>query len=228
MKRIMLVFGIIYAAVLAEMRIYGVHQGYGEHECGPNRWETITQNVFPDGGVIDAETSLLKLEYAGVNTLDEKENTAWCVAFEDIPYANIIYGLAGLGLSGKVYGIEILPGYTKSNKLFNMNSRPKKILIEVFCGETPLWGAKDIIAYSKEIILKDERSYQKFMFNGKNTSEIIKEYCLKNGINDYVGNLLRLTMLEVYKGAKYDDTCISEVRFLGKKGNPMKVLPNMK
>jgi len=189
--------------------------------CGPTRWETLRAYIIADcidGPVNDEE------KYIGTKTVDEDKNTAWCTS--GIGYS-ITYNVAGIGIN-QSYGIEILPGCAKSDKLFKMNNRPKKILIELICSEHPRWGAKELIAYSKEIVLKDERNYQKFMLNGKNMSEIIEEYCVKNKFLDYAGNHLRLTILDVYKGSKYDDTCISEVRFLDKKGKPIKLLPDMK
>ena len=227
MKKIIIVWVMTCVAILAGIRTHGYHEEHGEDcGCGLSRWETIEQNVFPSSDLRGTETGPAR--YRGVNTLDENENTAWCVGPGTSPYAHILYGLAGLGLFQRVYGIEILPGYTKSDNFFKMNNRPKKILIEVTCAEHSLWGAKEIVAYSKEIVLKDERSYQKFMFNGKSTSEIIEEYCVKNGFIDYIGHQLQLTILEVYKGSKYDDTCISGVRFLDKNDKPIKLLPDMK
>ena len=246
MKIIMLAFGIIFNVVLIAMKIYGdqVRRGHymkriitiicsltvltavifaesDNHEhgdgctCGPTRWETIREEVFSYDSLMDPETGIL---HEAVRTLDENNSTAWCIG--NLFDATILYRQGLFGLQ-RIYGIEILPGYAKNDGLFKMNNRPKKMLIEVIDGT----DSKGFI-YSKEIVLTDKRGYQKFMFNGKNTSEIIREYCVKNGIDrSTVSMNLRLTILEVYKGSRYDDTCISEIRFLDKNGKPIKLLP---
>jgi hypothetical protein len=207
-----------------------------EHQCGPTRWEIIERSVFDTGTLFESATDERK--YYGPNTLDENENTAWCVGGEEVIGKNISYKLGNLEISDDTYGIEILPGFAMNEKLFRMNNRPKKLLLEfiewgddikIGRGDKAYMSSEERIAYKKELNFKDEKKYQKFFFDGKSIGKIQKEFNKNNNFNNekYGVGMIRLTILEIYKGTTYDDTCISEVRFLDKKGKPMKILQKM-
>lgn len=82
-----------------------------------------------------------------------------------------------------ISGIEIMNGYHKSEKLYTSNNRVKKVLIEF----------SDGTSISKELVDRFEYNNQ-IPFDKKITTKYIK-----------------ITIIEVYKGSKYRDTCISEI-----------------
>ena len=132
--------------------------------------------------VYSAEASSYLDNYFPINALDEDRNTAW------------VEGVTGDGINEwillksdselEVNGIEIVNGYTKSDDLYMSNNRIKKVKLE-FSDNTEI---------EKE--LEDDMSnYQTIAFE-------------KTVITDYI----KITIIEVYKGEKYNDTCISEIR----------------
>ena len=79
--------------------------------------------------------------------------------------------------------IYIINGYAKSQSLYKKNNRVKEIRVEFSDG-----------SYSDLTLDDDTMDYQIFNF--------------KESINT---SYIKFTMLDVYKGSKYDDTCISEI-----------------
>ena len=84
----------------------------------------------------------------------------------------------------KIKSIDINAGYQKSKALYNKNSRPKKIRISFSDGS------------SECKVLKDVYGKQKITFS-----------------DDIVTDSIKLEILSVYEGSKYDDTVISEIDF---------------
>lgn len=83
----------------------------------------------------------------------------------------------------KISGIGITNGYVKSEKVYKANNRVKTIKVEFSNGESITKGLKD-------------------GFGMNNLIEFDKPIETK---------YIKLTILEVYKGSKYTDTCISEI-----------------
>ena len=81
--------------------------------------------------------------------------------------------------------MEIVNGYAKSKALYQANNRVKKLRIEFDEGQVIERELKD-----------NDLGYQKIEFGDM-----------------IVSRWVRLTILDTYPGTKYDDTCISEVRF---------------
>lgn len=136
---------------------------------------------------VNASSSLLrdhKIDHTPNLVIDNKVNTAW------------VEGAKGNGVgewiqlsSDKVAtlsGIEIVAGYAKSSNLFKQNNRIKKIEISFSNGTSVVKTLKDNIM-----------GFQKINFSTPVTSKIVK-----------------IKILDVYKGSKYNDTCISEIKLL--------------
>ena len=96
----------------------------------------------------------------------------------------------------KIDSLGIINGYTKNEEVFYKNNRVKKIKIEykndIFREENP-YNMKTPEIY--EYILEDTMAMQYLVF-----PEPI-----------YMSSM-KISILEVYKGSKWDDTCISELR----------------
>ena len=96
----------------------------------------------------------------------------------------------------KIDSLGIINGYAKNEEVFYKNNRVKKIKIEykndIFREENP-YNMKTPEIY--EYILEDTMAMQYLVF-----PEPI-----------YMSSM-KISILEVYKGSKWDDTCISELR----------------
>jgi len=123
--------------------------------------------------------------YCAMNTYDDDTRTAW------------VEGAQGNGIGEwiKIYlqnkwnennifnELHLLTGYNKNEKVFKENNRIKKALIEFSSGQNITVNFIDTINYQIVPIHKQTIKWAK------------------------------ITILEVYKGTKYNDTCISEVKF---------------
>lgn len=128
--------------------------------------------------------------YSPLNLLDNDPKTAWVegVKGDGIGEDLTIYisDSAGRWTARSVHKLGIVSGYAKSKDIFYKNNRPKKIKLTVY----PYNSSK----YSMEHILKDSMEMQYIELKEKTLTSDIK-----------------IEILSVYKGSKYDDTCISDV-----------------
>ena len=163
--------------------------------------------------------------YAAWRVFDCDNKTSWVEGADD----------EGIGeeLTFKAYpefvnvsGIEILPGVTTSDRLFKLNNRPKIITIQYRCSEISSMGAERYVVFSKEIVLKDEKKFQRFMFDDAIT-KYISDYDLKHNKKTQFGGFI-IAIKDVYKGSKYNDTGIAEIRFLDKSGKVIDPLKEFK
>jgi hypothetical protein len=91
-----------------------------------------------------------------------------------------------LGRDTKIYSIGIMPGFTASPEIYSGNNRPKKVRIDFSDGRSMTHVIPD--APNLNYIDVEQE------FGGQIQTESIK-----------------ITILEVYPGSKWDDTCISEI-----------------
>lgn len=106
--------------------------------------------------------------------------------------------------------LKINNGFCKNETTFNNNNRVKKAKITIY--EVPLIAYEDYrgtqavdepsIMHETEIMLKDTMNEQSFSFNCSPKASF-----LEGKLYLYV----QLTILDVYPGEKYHDTCISEM-----------------
>jgi len=106
--------------------------------------------------------------------------------------------------------LKINNGFCKNETTFNNNNRVKKAKITIY--EVPLIAYEDYrgtqavdepsIMYETEIMLEDTMNEQSFSFNCSPKASF-----LEGKLYLYV----QLTILDVYPGEKYHDTCISEM-----------------
>ncbi|MZQ74725.1 MAG: hypothetical protein GT589_01020 [Peptoclostridium sp.] len=125
-------------------------------------------------------------DYIAQNTRDSVKETAW------------VEGRSGNGIGEwilfadnsqkEISAIEILSGYHKNKDLYLKNNRVKKIGIEFSDGSYIESALEDSFGMSNTITLEQPVK----------TSSV------------------KLTILDVYGGTKYQDTCISEIDFIGR------------
>lgn len=107
---------------------------------------------------------------------------------------------------------QINNGYCKNESLFKKNNRVKKIKITVY--DIPLNSnlnsmfvdGEPAIIFEKIIELQDSSEKQEFNFQTKLVN--YESYCIPF-------TLLKMEILDVYKGTDYNDTAISEIEVFG-------------
>jgi hypothetical protein len=170
------------------------------------------------------EPYAINIKYGVNNLFDGNFQTAW------------VEGAKGQGIGEAVYLsipynykiINIFNGFGKSMALYKNNSRPKRIKLTCYAGISPEGHVTEIAEgyiskkFPKEysLDLDDKFAVQSFPFQffGKELKDFQDKY-----VDDYkktsstpishVKTILKIEIAEVYKGAKYEDTCISEIFF---------------
>lgn len=122
-----------------------------------------------------------------------------------------------------VLTFEIINGLIINRTLFKANNRVKKAILEIYSAEIrPAQGGiyidSAVTLNSRiELNLKDTMQVQKFTLKIKSKPK----YPIKSGLFLLMG---RLIIKEVYRGSKYRDTCISEIKLLHV-GDPKPLFP---
>lgn len=131
-----------------------------------------------------------KIDYRPDKAYDGDIKTAWCVGNSGIGDWIKFYFRPGPPeisevLMGKrnLYRLGIINGLSASKKLYYENNRIKKMSAEFDNGQKRIINFKDGIL-----------DYQDYIFNIRS-------------------KWVKLTILEVYKGSKYNDTCICQTDF---------------
>lgn len=135
--------------------------------------------------VASSELKSANAMYSAKNLVSPSLETAWCEGVEGDETGEWI----DISLVEPIVGndgltIEILPGYVKSHETYLENGRPKKLAVMI----------NDAIQGSP-IVLGDDGKVQSFPINS--IGKPIKK--------------IRLTLLDVFPGAKFHDTCITDI-----------------
>lgn len=153
----------------------------------------------PDDGMLVVEDDKIKAssylkdstnnDYGPQRAYDGDEKTAWCVGKGGRGEWIQFYFRPDLTfdkvLKGKrnVYRVGIINGLAASRRLYYDNNRIKKLLVEFDSGKRRVIELKDGIL-----------DYQYFIFNIRS-------------------RWIKLTIMDIYRGAKYNDTCMSQIDF---------------
>ena len=172
-------------------------------------WSTLNQINLGKLTLKTLSSSSLGQSYRSSNICDGKVETAW------------VEGVKGNGIGEwikikldaikdspsstpfSIIEVGIIPGYGKSSETWSENNRVKTATLVVYSPPP---------SYPKE--------YQwmvfRLNFQDKNNVQYFKLPDRKKAINlDPMTKEVWLRIDEVYKGTKYDDTCISEVILIG-------------
>ncbi len=151
-------------------------------------------------------SSRLSSKYSVENMFDFNFNTAWAE------------GIKGDGIGEKIEielnkypltAICLINGYTKNADLYKNNNRIKKLKIEIEYVDYK--DSTKLDTESKEVMLQDFEFQDVSKNNFGNIISVISDY----GEGYRKITKITLTILDVYKGTKYSDTCISELLLLG-------------
>lgn len=146
---------------------------------------------------IKASSTLIEGEnvYSVANLVDENIKTAWVEGKEGsgigewvkINFGDIFANISGYNFTeGRdINSINIINGYAKNETIYYANNRVKKLEISFNDGTSFVTELKDGILEQQKIELPEPKKVSSVKF----------------------------TILDVYQGSKYDDTCISEIAF---------------
>ena len=203
----------------------------GDKNEGPSLLEVLHNSVFSNSTLRDPGKN--KDTYAAWKVYDGDVNSAWISGPKNDDNDDDQGGGIGITLKfmegcdiSKVFGIKILHGFVTDSILFPYYNRPKVLSIEFSASEYAIQGSERWLSFKKDILLDDVYHYQKFMFD-KAILDYVNEFDKKNGYKSNFGTV-QLRIVSVYKGIKYNNTAISEIRFLDKNGNEIDPLKNYK
>lgn len=161
----------------------------------------------PDYSKLDAWTCM----YSPGNVTDMNTKTAWVEGMADYGIGEVLI-VSCLDLKKPV---QIWAGYGKSPAIFTQNSRPKKIKTMIVQGDTPGYTQYGTEYHNLKVVaqadleLQDVNQFQSLTIP---PFEIVSY--LNKDQNSYVDHnyFLAIQILDVFKGAKWSDTCISEIK----------------
>jgi len=122
--------------------------------------------------------------------------------------------------------LQILNGYQKSEKLFDAHNRVKKIKYQLLLGiniegEVTEIGSlfhTMVLNTEKDLLLQDQMNMQSLDLQldwnkiKAKAQALVQEYSLKHSKKLHKEYILRFTLIDIYPGSKYNDTCISEIK----------------
>jgi hypothetical protein len=112
------------------------------------------------------------------------------------------------GQGVNIEAVGIINGYTKNEAIYKANNRIRKIKLDVEFSD-PWPGTPE---KQKSIVL--DLAEKQFNELNRNVKAPFISWLEDFGMGERVTKM-RVTILEVSKGTKYDDTCISELYLLG-------------
>lgn len=177
-------------------------------------------------------------KYSVINVLDKDPTTAWVEGVSGYGIGESII----IGINDRLPDIiSLRNGYQKSESIYRSNSRPKSIKLSLYLGfflegdvtETEsvynaiILNVTTINMIEDSLMVKEipiekplytEEEYKKkFKELYKDKINEISKWCPECAENPELLYLLKLEILDIHKGTKWDDTCISDIEFLNKK-----------
>ena len=162
--------------------------------------------------------------YGVINIVDGNYTTAWVEGVDGVGVGEVVY----ISASEKSNTLNIHAGYGKTNDLYQKNSRVKKLALTYLVGVNPSGFVTEVatVFFAKPVSeqffieLNDVDSLQTFALPlNSNQLLTLKDEVKRKYLDQFdepiyqLAVILRLEIAEVYKGTKYDDTCISELFF---------------
>ena len=190
-------------------------------------------DLFYHNAEASSELKSKNEQYAAKNVIDNNPATAWVEGASGSGInENIKIDFTPYTAGGKIEGstlinkIGIINGYSKDKDTFKSNNRVKKIRItyNYRLGEDEIEGRN---SNPKEKVLGslgiNEFNDQEL----RDKEKILGEYILEDKMEmQYIqldepllASYIKITILDVYKGEKFNDTCISEVKVITEKKN---------
>jgi hypothetical protein len=182
----------------------------------------ILEERIPSRYIVSTKaSSVLKTDeiniynYESKNLFDGDLNTAWCEGIKghgEREWVEFNFGNAFIGAIG------IINGYTKREAIYYANDRIKKIKLDVeyvpreYDDVEQSGGSEETLEKETTVIELKQKQFNEL---NKNVQAPFMSWLADYGDSYRHVRKIRLSVLEVFPGTKYDDTCISEVYFLG-------------
>lgn len=174
-------------------------------------------------------------KYTIINLFDNDPSTAWVEGVEGYGEGEMIV----IGLGNKLpEKLVIRNGYQKSESIYHSNSRPKTVKITLYTGYFLDGDVTEIASIYRirklfspfTFMLKDQMGKQEIPLKpdpaasirerekslelykdvfSKNIKEV-KKYCQGCSDKPEFQYLVKIEIVDVYKGSRWDDTCISD------------------
>ena len=184
--------------------------------------------VFTDAMGIWAASSELEKPVSGSFEIGRYSPA---LLFDNDPATSWVEGKEGFGrgeyvligiTSDKLFPdtMEIRNGYQENTSLFYKNNRVKDLEISMYAGFysdmdlTQSGFSAEIIPFGspEKVMLKDEMGFQQIKLNfDRDDFNRFADSLKKN--DQYALTVIKLKILSVYKGTRWDDTCIADVIF---------------
>lgn len=165
----------------------------------------LEQDIYKDFG-----------KYGSINVSDSDPATCWAEGSESDGIGEYLLTV----IPENITKLRIRNGYQKSENIFKANNRPKTIEFTIlasyelsgyvtethtgFCISEPL--------YTSTVTLKDQFGYQD-VNTGIHWPDIYEQLSHDNTFNKD-RFVLKIKILDIYKGSKWDDTCISDINII--------------
>lgn len=155
-------------------------------------------------------------KYGSLNLGDSNPKTCWAEGSESDGINEFIW----MTIPENISIIRIRNGYQKSEIIYNANNRPRKLEFELFASYEPSgyvteshngFFISESIA-SSSAVLEDNLGYQdiKLDFDWPE----INSQLSYNEIFDEDRFILKIKIIDVYKGSKWNDACISDINIV--------------
>lgn len=197
-----------------------------------NEWQEIFLTdmygmAFSATSVLDQDNGFIDMtgRYGPLNLFDRDLETVWAEGAADDGAGEAVF----ITIPENCRTITVFPGHGKSSVLFENNNRIRTLKIKAFAGINPEGYVSEIgvlyrlKAYPEEAVaeLKDIPDFQTidFPFSHSGLEEFAdrakEEFSIDfpDQIAGHTTLILKLEIESVYKGEKWDDTCISEILF---------------
>jgi len=157
--------------------------------------------------------------YAPWRANDKNKNTAWVAGRKNGGIGETIY-IDIIGRQVKQFkpltiNFNIINGYAASEDLFNLNNRVKKAKLTIYearwgvCGGYYSGRLSDLAVNNYKIIDLPDTSDPQSIQMKIQTIKSVKKIDEDTKYDSY-SFMAEIEILEIYKGKKYNDTCISE------------------
>ena len=152
-------------------------------------------------------------KYGSINLSDNDPTTCWAEGSANDGTGDFIW----MTIPENIVTIRIRNGYQKNETIYFANNRPKNIEFELFACYEPSgyvteshngFFISESIA-STSAVLEDKLGYQdiKLDFNWPEINSQLSD----NEIFDEDRFILKIKIIDVYKGSKWNDACISDI-----------------
>ncbi len=155
-------------------------------------------------------------KYGSTNLGDDNSTTCWAEGSEKDGIGEYIL----LSIPEKIQNIKIKNGYQKNENLYYANNRPKTIELSLYASYEPSGYVTEshngfFISESlatTQFELEDKLGYQNIK-TGFDWERILEELDHDNTF-DKDRFVLKIKILNVYKGNKWNDACISDIKVI--------------